>query len=302
MPLPINVDLKHLLIFVELYKRRSVSRAAEALDLPQPSVSIALARLRTHYGDPLFVRTGQTMQPTARSIKLFDPIEHALSLIDHASRETPEFTPATAARRFRLAVADGGKHVVLPKLMQRLEATAPNVTLEVVNIAFDTPDVLESGDVDLAFGFMQARKPGLFHQVLFRDKFACIVSREKGPKRMSRAHFTSAGHVLVESKGTSTPIFTKALQKAKITPRIAMMVPTYFGVAEVVAQTSLIATMPFRMAEMLAADHAVRVLALPIENPAYDVSQHWHRRMHQDLGHKWLRQQIFDLFRDTNRL
>ncbi len=302
MALPSNIDLKQLAVFVELYKRRSVSRAAEALDLPQPSVSITLAKLREHYSDPLFVRTGQTMQPTQRATKLFAPIEQALRLLDHADRETPEFEPATATRRFRLALADGAKPVVPPKLMRRLEAVAPNVTLEIVHIASDTPDALENGDVDLAFGFMPTRKPGLFHQVLFQDRFVCLVSRDKGPRRISAAYFSAAGHILVESRGTSSPIFTKALQQAGLAPKVAMAVPSYFGVAEVVAATGLIATMPYRMANVLAKGHAVRVLSLPIENPVYDVSQHWHRRMHQDQGHKWLRQQIFELFRDLERL
>jgi DNA-binding transcriptional LysR family regulator len=51
------MDLKLLTVFDEVYKTRNVSRAGENLGMPQSSVSIALARLRKHFGDPLFVRT-----------------------------------------------------------------------------------------------------------------------------------------------------------------------------------------------------------------------------------------------------
>jgi len=41
----------------------NVTRAAEALGVTQPSVSQMLRRLRTYFGDDLFVRSGNTMRP-----------------------------------------------------------------------------------------------------------------------------------------------------------------------------------------------------------------------------------------------
>lgn len=273
-----------------------MSRVAEAQDMPQPSVSVVLAKLRAHFGDQLFVRTGQTMQPTNRATQIFKAIDPALSVIAQVSREMPVFIPATAVRRFRVAIADGGKLILLPKLLHKLEAEAPNVTIEVIATGFDTSDSLESGDVDLSIGLMQPRKPSLFSQVLFEDGLGCIVSLQMGSRRLTRTQVCAAGHVMVEVKGTSTGIVAKALENAKITPRIAAVVPTYFGVAEAVAQTNLIAIVPLRMAEVLSVDHPIKVLALPFKSPMYKVNQHWHRRMHEDAGHKWLRQQIFELF------
>ena len=57
-------DLKVLNVVL---RERSLTRAAEALDTTQPSVSKILARLRAHFGDPLFVRNGQAMNPTAKA-------------------------------------------------------------------------------------------------------------------------------------------------------------------------------------------------------------------------------------------
>jgi DNA-binding transcriptional LysR family regulator len=97
----LNIDLRHLKIFVLLYTHHSVSRVAEALAAAQPSISIALSRLREHFGDPLFVRSGQTMQPTARASMLTNPIHDALRILDHAAEEVPVFAPESAERRFR---------------------------------------------------------------------------------------------------------------------------------------------------------------------------------------------------------
>lgn len=59
-----DLDLNLLVIFLQLFRDRRVTTAAEALDLSQPGVSSALNRLRRLLGDELFYRTGRGMQPT----------------------------------------------------------------------------------------------------------------------------------------------------------------------------------------------------------------------------------------------
>ena len=46
-----NLDFRLLQVFDEIYKTRSVSRAAERLGLGQPAVSIALGKLRQRLGN-----------------------------------------------------------------------------------------------------------------------------------------------------------------------------------------------------------------------------------------------------------
>ena len=59
-----SIDTRLLSVFDEIYRRRSVSEAADAMDMGQPAVSVALAKLRHQFGDPLFVRTSGGMEPT----------------------------------------------------------------------------------------------------------------------------------------------------------------------------------------------------------------------------------------------
>ena len=62
-----DVDLNLLLLFQHLLEDRNISSVARRLDLSQPAVSNALRRLRQAFGDELFVRTAQGMQPTPRA-------------------------------------------------------------------------------------------------------------------------------------------------------------------------------------------------------------------------------------------
>src|SRR5260370_17382674 len=64
-----NFDLNLLRVFDAMMAERNVTRAAQRVFLSQPAVSHALARLRKEIGDPLFVRAGREMIPTARATK-----------------------------------------------------------------------------------------------------------------------------------------------------------------------------------------------------------------------------------------
>ena len=63
-------DLNLLAVFDSLLRERSVTRAGEQLGLSQSAMSHAVNRLRSFFDDPLFVKTGQGMQPTPKSESL----------------------------------------------------------------------------------------------------------------------------------------------------------------------------------------------------------------------------------------
>jgi DNA-binding transcriptional LysR family regulator len=73
-----SIDTRLLAVFDAIYKTRSVTAAAEALDLGQPAVSVALAKLRHQFGNPLFVRTSNGMEPTPFSEGLVQPVREVL--------------------------------------------------------------------------------------------------------------------------------------------------------------------------------------------------------------------------------
>ena len=75
---PRDIDLNLLVIFQEVFQERQISSVARRLGLSQPAVSNALARLRRSFGDELFVRTAQGMQPPPFAEQLAEPVAAAL--------------------------------------------------------------------------------------------------------------------------------------------------------------------------------------------------------------------------------
>lgn len=65
-----KADINLMVVFETLMLERNVTRAAEKLFLGQPTISSALNRLRAIFNDPLFIRVGHRMEPTARAEEL----------------------------------------------------------------------------------------------------------------------------------------------------------------------------------------------------------------------------------------
>src|ERR1700737_1896380 len=87
------------------------------------------------------------------------------------------FDPLKSTRVFRIAMADISQVVMLPDLMTYLEAEAPSVAIDILHISQETPRALESGDADLAIGFMPQLMAGFYQQTLFEQRLACLARK-----------------------------------------------------------------------------------------------------------------------------
>lgn len=67
-------DFNLLLVFEAVFIHCSVKKAAETLNTSGSAISQSLNKLRLHFSDPLFVRTGQKIEPTTVAIKLHTQI------------------------------------------------------------------------------------------------------------------------------------------------------------------------------------------------------------------------------------
>src|SRR3970282_2374832 len=104
-----DLDLNLLRVFDAVLRGRSVTAAAGQLELTQPAVSNALARLRGAFGDALFLRTPRGMEPTPFARELAEPVRQALALLESALAHGPGLDPATSTRAVRFYMADLGQ-------------------------------------------------------------------------------------------------------------------------------------------------------------------------------------------------
>lgn len=299
---PSALDLNLLLLFQRLHETRSVSRAAEGLGLTQPAASNALARLRRALGDPLFVPTPAGMLPTPRAQQLAVPVGEALALLHGALAPRQRFAPAATAREFRLGMSDIGEIYFLPRLMERLAAEAPGVTLSTVrDTAVDLKPALVQGQIDLAIGLLPQLRGGFHQRELFAQRYVCLLRRghpqlQPSRRRLTLEAFAAAEHLGVVAAGTGHFKVDEMLERAGIRRNVRLTVPHFVAIGHILAVTDLVATVPERLAQRLAEPFGLAVVEHPARLPEAPIKLFWHARMHQDAGNAWLRQLIAATF------
>lgn len=295
-----NIDLRLLTIITELHRTRSVSQTAEKLELSQSTVSMSLARLRKHFNDPLFVRTSSGMEPTPHAVQLIHLLSHAEALLETALEHHVVFHPATSDRTFHLCSTDIAKVTMLPKLMNRLKTLAPSVRVELREMSDRTSEQLESGELDLAVGFIPPIGAGFCQQRLFPERFICVV-RSDHPRIaniLSLDQFQNEVHLAITTSGTGHSVVEKALEQKRIRRNIGLRVSGFLGIAGIITSTDCLAIVPEQLGEALAGSGEIKLLELPFQVPAYYVMQHWHERYTHDPAIRWLRAVFAELFLD----
>jgi DNA-binding transcriptional LysR family regulator len=293
-----KLDLDWLGVFVEVYKTQSVSRAALCLGIEQASASIALGKLRRHFDDPLFVRTSGGMAPTPRAHALYPDLAEAMARIARARGDPAPFLPQQAQRVFCIGMTDISEIVLLPRLINHLQNTAPGLVVEAEKISPDSRRRLESGEMDLAVGFTPDLAAGFYQQALFAQDFVCLASQDhpRVHASLSLSAFLAEGHIVVTTSGTGHSIVDKVLASHGIARRVVLRVPSFLGVARIVAQTEFLVIVPRRLGHALASQERVQLLEPPVALPPYKVKQHWHQRFNADDGNLWLRRAMVALF------
>jgi DNA-binding transcriptional LysR family regulator len=294
-----NFDLKLLTVIGELHRTRSVSQAAERLAVSQSAVSMSLAKLRKHFNDPLFVRTSTGMEPTPHALELIGLLSQAEGLLQTAFGRSVVFDPHTSERVFRVQSADIAQITLLPRLMRHLSKTAPSVGIDLQPIAPAIGRLLESGEPDLAVGFLPHMGAGFRQQRLFQDQFVCAVRSNHpriGASRLTVAAFEAERHLAVATSGAGHEVVEKTLEAKKICRKIALTVPSFLGISCLISTSDYIVILPEQLGKHLAGSGAIKLLALPFEMPVYDIAQHWHERYSQDPANRWLRAAVAELF------
>jgi DNA-binding transcriptional LysR family regulator len=291
------LDVRLLRLFDVLYSTRSVTHAAEQLGQAQPTVSIWLGRLRRELRDPLFVRTPAGMEPTPRAEALIAAARSAIETLRSLTDQEQDFDPATVHRRFRICMTDASHVTLLPRLLARLRATAPNICIEALQIDANIASLLQSGDADLALGLIEELESGFYQQTLYAQDWVCLAN-PRHPRitgRLSLSRYQAEAHIRIVS-GTGHKLLEGAISKQQVSRRVLLELPGFLGLAAIVLTTDLIATLPRHTGETLGKANGLQVFPCPVRIPAFAVKQHWHARYHHDAGNRWLRTVCAELF------
>jgi DNA-binding transcriptional LysR family regulator len=290
-----RIDLNLLVVLETIVAEGGVSRAAERLNLTQPAVSHALARLRDLFGDPLFVRQGRTLAPTALTKRLIEPLRQSLQALDALIEKSDGFDPTRNETSFAVAMRDPMEVLILPPLMRRLARDAPKIDLRTVQVRRRSIETgLADGTLDAVLDVPLPLSERVHRQRVGSDRFV-VVARKAHPR--VRPGFTlptylEQRHVMVTSRRRGPGAEDIELGQHGLRRHVSLRCRNYLAAFRVVGATDLVLTMPERYATLLAAGSAVRALRMPLKMPALDLYLYWHDRVHDDPANRWLREQL----------
>jgi DNA-binding transcriptional LysR family regulator len=302
---PQKFDLNLLPVLVAIHEHGSVSAAAQHLGMSQPSVSMALAKLREKYGDPLFHRAGHGMKPTARMRALVQPVRAALAGVDGTFASESVFDPKTTPRTFTLAMSDLGEMVFMPQILKRMRKLAPRAAVRsVAASAGQIERGLETGEIDVAVGyFPDLREKSFLERHLFYHHFVCLLRADHPitAGTLTMAQFLSLEHAVVYGAGRTYEIFERYLRAKKLHRRVVLETPHFLSIPSIIARSDLVVTVPHAVGVFVRDVHMnIRIAQPPMRTPKIDLKLHWHRNFQRDPKNKWLRELVADLFTDES--
>jgi DNA-binding transcriptional LysR family regulator len=297
-----TLDLNLLRVFDAVARERHVTRAAERLNLSQPAVSNALARLRHALGDELFLRRPGGVEPTALALSLAQPVADALDRITEALSSRAPFEPAQSTRVFPVAFSEYAEAVLAPTLLSRIAAEAPRCLLAIRHGDRTNWEALLTGGAALLAVGVLPEPPALYTRLRLLPEAFCTLMRPDHPLaegRLTTERFVSVPHVLHSPNGSRDGAVDAALSEAGHPRRLGAVVAHLSAVPEILLRTDMITTLSARLARELARSHALVVRDPPIEIRHTRLSMIFHRRFDADPGHAWLRRLILAVAREV---
>ncbi|EDX89620.1 LysR family transcriptional regulator [Alcanivorax sp. VBW004] len=298
-------DLNLLKYLDVLLREQNVTRAAEQLGITQPAMSNSLKRLRELFGDPLLIRTSDGMTATERAQELRPLVRQILSQAEQLFTPEDVFQPADSRRVFRIMTSDYAEATLVPHIVRRLRAEAPNVVLDFLTPSDVSYQDMEQGRVDMAVNRFN-EIPGSFHQVsLWKDSFSCLLNRDNPiAEGFDLDSYLSAQHIWVSKTGFGVGFgmnpeklgglgwIDHALEQLGKSRKISIFTRHYQMPALLAMNNDLVATLPSRVARMQAQNERLLIKQPPFDIPEFELKMAWSSLLHHNVAHRWLRRLI----------
>ncbi|WFU06958.1 LysR family transcriptional regulator (plasmid) [Rhizobium sp. CB3171] len=292
-----GLDLNLLVALDALMSERNLTAAARSINLSQPAMSAAVARLRAFFQDELFTIAGREFIPTPRAESLAPAVRDALLHVQLSIISREPFDPAQSDRRFKVILSDYVALVFFEKVVERAARKAPAVSFEFRPPGDDNEDLLRRGDVDLLIlpeMFASNAQP---RARLFDDVHVCVgcASNKQLAEPLTFEKYMSMGHVVVKFGNIRRPgIEEWYLLEYGHKRRIDVVVHGYSMIPPMVSGNERIGTMPLRLAQHFAKTIPLQIaeLPLPLLLPFTEAVQ-WPALHNSDPASLWIRELVF---------
>ncbi|MFS2160950.1 LysR family transcriptional regulator [Pseudomonas sp. Pseusp122] len=239
-----SMDLNLLVVFAALMRERNVTRCANKLLVGQPAISASLRRLRTLFGDPLFVRSGHGVRPTDKAIEIAQLIGPALELIDAAVSKNEPFTAVECQARFGIVLSGGVGSTLVTGLLKPILAGAPGISIAVERRdPGSISERLPAESVSLELGYFALKTKGRVTQAAARCSSVLVRASDSAPV-LSADELSQRAHVVVPYGAGLEQQLDEKLANVGLSRKVALELASADGLDHILAGTDRVAIIP----------------------------------------------------------
>lgn len=271
-----NVDLNLLTIFEAVYVHKGIVNAAKVLNITPSAISQSLNKLRALFPDPLFIRKGQGVTPTAYATHLHQYIsqgmESFLSALDLAGG-------AVQQRAITIATSPFIGALVIPAIAHALRPSFPQIRLHNVAIT-DASSQLTQRQVDLLIDSETYTNQAIVHHLLFEDRLVmyCREGHPALPMPLTAENLRQYEFALILPPGQRYPAIYRQLQGPPGERRCGFSSDNLFAQAALISQSDMIGLMPEQMFSLLARTWSLaRLEYAQLPEQRIEISLHYNR-------------------------
>ncbi len=284
-------DLNLITVFLEVYRLKSITLAAESLDLTQPAVSSALKRFSKTVGADLFVRDGRGIAPTSTAVQLANELEPALASIDRSLGNLGTFD-IEVPRTFQVFITEPMAYLLWPHFERNPALGNCRIEFELIpNASDEMLKALSTQRIDLAIDFFTENYHSYNREFFHEDEFVLVCSRTH-PRiqgEISMEAFLDEEHVALRYRRSGSRPLQIFVREQNFSRKVALECESPLSILAFVSNGQVLGITPRTLASSFAEKFELQVLDLPFEMTPVVHSMISHKKLDHSPAHNWLK-------------
>ena len=271
-----NIDLNLLTIFEAVYVHKGIVNAAKVLNLTPSAISQSIQKLRTIFPDPLFIRKGQGVTPTAYATHLHEYISQGLESILGALDLTGSYDKQ---RTITIGTPPSLGALVMPTIYQAIKKETPHLLLRNIPVV-DGENQLSQFQTDLVIDTHLPTTRALNHHVLYTDRLL-LVCRENHPclsQPITVEALRQYEHAMLMLEGQNLSTLRQRIHEIFPERQVSFSSYNMFTVAALLSNSDLLGLMPSRLFTLFGACWSLKEIDFtPLKQEHVEISLYYNK-------------------------
>lgn len=279
------MQLRQLEYFQAASRFKSITKAAAAVNVEQPSVTAAIKKLEYELGVQLFDRTSKQIELTPEGRIFLQRVDDILNRINYSVQEMSDLRLANKGF-LKIGITPIIGAMIFPYIFDRLKSEYPNIDIKFVEEgSLAIRSLLEKGDIDLGILIISNAPSPLETRMIASSSIHLCLPANHPLDKFTSVSFNELKEypfILFKEDTYSRRMILDECDKNQFTPNIAFSTSQIETVLGLVEQGVGISFLP----ETIVKKHS-RIQSRPLASPlSIQIGLAWHRNRYQSNAAK----------------